>query len=98
VIVCSCNNISEAEIRHCAAHAHCRPTVAEVYSALGRRPDCGICARTIRAIVADVAIVAEHGDACSTCPVRAQTGASRGRVHGPAPVYDFLAGLEGAAG
>jgi bacterioferritin-associated ferredoxin len=93
VIVCSCNNISEADIRHCASHAECRPTVAEVYATLGHRPNCGVCARTIKTIVADVVATAEHGENCSSCPIKAQVEASRQRVGRPAPVYDFLIGL-----
>lgn len=97
MIVCSCNNISEADIRACASHAHCRPSVAEIYSTLGHRPNCGVCARTIKAIVADVAVTAEHGDSCSSCPVKTQVAASRQRVGKEPPVYDFLAGLTDAA-
>jgi bacterioferritin-associated ferredoxin len=97
VIVCSCNNISEADIRRCASGAACRPSVAEVYAALGHRPNCGVCARTIKAIVADVTATAEHGESCSACPIKAQVDASRQRVGKPAPVYDFLAGLESDA-
>ncbi|MBP0576064.1 hypothetical protein J8J27_35625, partial [Mycobacterium tuberculosis] len=76
-------------IRRCAANAHCRPTVAEVYAALGHRPNCGVCARTIKSIVADVEAVAEHGEACSSCPIKAQVEAAKSRVGTPAPAYDF---------
>lgn len=97
MIVCSCNNISEADIRSCASHAQCRPTVSEIYAALGHRPNCGVCARTIKSIVADVTATAEHGESCSACPIKTQVDAARRRVGHAAPVYDFLAGLTDTA-
>jgi bacterioferritin-associated ferredoxin len=97
LIVCSCNNISEADIRACASHAQCWLTVAEVYNALGHRPNCGVCARTIKTILADVAVTDAHGEHCSTCPVKTQVEAAHHRVGKSEPVYDFLTGLTGAA-
>jgi len=95
LIVCSCNNISDDDVRKCAARSDCHQTPNEIYKALGHRPNCGTCARTIRAIVEDVHAMADDGESCSNCPVRAQIEASKSRIRlQPAPVYDFLVAAE----
>jgi bacterioferritin-associated ferredoxin len=63
VIVCSCNVLSEAQVRDAvAADMGPRKTI-EVYRCLGCSPQCGRCARTVRAIM-DQAL----GSPCETCP------------------------------
>lgn len=63
MIVCSCNVLSEAQVRDAVAgDAGPRKTI-EVYRCLGCSPQCGRCARTVRAIM-DQAM-----SACETCPV-----------------------------
>lgn len=60
MIVCSCNVVSDRQVRDAlASNEKCR-TPGEVYRCLGCSPQCGRCARTIRAIM-DQAI------ACGTC-------------------------------
>jgi bacterioferritin-associated ferredoxin len=68
VIVCSCNVISDADIKSCLiSGSSCPRTASGVYACLGCRPQCGKCARTIRGIVASV--LGEQnvaGAACAT--------------------------------
>jgi bacterioferritin-associated ferredoxin len=52
MIVCSCNVISDREIRSVIDSAPARPATAnQVYGCLGCSPQCGRCARTIRKIM-----------------------------------------------
>jgi bacterioferritin-associated ferredoxin len=53
MIVCSCNVLSDAEVRTVASTAT-RRTTTYVYSCLGCRARCGRCARTIREIMDEV--------------------------------------------
>jgi bacterioferritin-associated ferredoxin len=58
VIVCSCNVLSDGDVRACLNPGpDCPLTPAQVYRCLGCRPECGHCARTIRAIM-DQALMA----------------------------------------
>jgi bacterioferritin-associated ferredoxin len=50
VIVCSCNVISDQQVRSVAAERTPRGT-SEVYRCLGCSAECGRCARTIRRII-----------------------------------------------
>ena len=50
MIVCSCNVLSDYEVRTVASTAT-RRTTSYVYGCLGCNPQCGRCARTIRAIM-----------------------------------------------
>jgi bacterioferritin-associated ferredoxin len=52
MIICSCNILSDGDVRACLnPGADCPRTPAEVYRCLGCSPECGHCARTIRAIM-----------------------------------------------
>jgi bacterioferritin-associated ferredoxin len=52
MIVCSCNVLSDQEIRSVIDSAPERPATAnQVYGCLGCSPQCGRCARTIRKIM-----------------------------------------------
>jgi bacterioferritin-associated ferredoxin len=52
MIVCSCNVLSDGDIRGCAMPGPgCPRTAAEVYRCLGCSPQCGRCATTIRSIL-----------------------------------------------
>jgi bacterioferritin-associated ferredoxin len=52
MIVCSCNVISDGDVRACLNGGAGSPrTPAEVYRCLGCSPECGHCARTIRAVM-----------------------------------------------
>jgi bacterioferritin-associated ferredoxin len=63
MIVCSCNVLSDNQIRETCARANAPRSPYQVYQCLGCSPQCGRCARTIRGIM-DEALAA----ACDTCP------------------------------
>jgi bacterioferritin-associated ferredoxin len=52
VIVCSCNVISDHQVRSVTS-AHTVRGTSEVYRCLGCSVECGRCARTIRKIIAE---------------------------------------------
>ena len=60
MIVCSCNVISDHQVRAIAAE-HVRGT-SEVYRCLGCSAACGRCARTIRNIMDEVRAEMETGE------------------------------------
>ena len=49
MIVCSCNVISDCEVRDAAA-SNPSGGMSHIYRVLGRKPDCGRCQRTIKEI------------------------------------------------
>ena len=52
MIVCSCNILSDQDVRAIARDpSYVPPRVAEIYSRLGCNAECGRCARTIRTII-----------------------------------------------
>jgi bacterioferritin-associated ferredoxin len=53
MIICSCNVLSDHDVRSLVAATDAPRTAAQVYGCLGCSPECGRCARTIRRIVAD---------------------------------------------
>ncbi|GAC1336138.1 MAG: hypothetical protein NVSMB26_22180 [Beijerinckiaceae bacterium] len=54
MIVCSCNILSDGDVRACLNPGPgCPRTPAQVYQCLGCSPECGRCARTLRAIISD---------------------------------------------
>ena len=53
MIVCSCNVLSDTQVRT-VANTATRRTTSYVYSCLGCRARCGRCARTIREIMDEV--------------------------------------------
>jgi bacterioferritin-associated ferredoxin len=63
MIVCSCNVLSEAQVRETCRRADAPNSTRQVYQCLGCSPQCGRCARTIRAIMDDALAAA-----CDTCP------------------------------
>jgi bacterioferritin-associated ferredoxin len=64
MIVCSCNVLSDHDVRK-AVQAEVRPrTTGQVYGCLGCSPQCGRCAQTIRRIM-DEAL--EGAAACNGC-------------------------------
>ena len=68
MIVCSCNVLSDGDVKACLAPGPgCPRTPAQVYQCLGCSPNCGRCARSIRAIM-DNALAAAASEACSVCP------------------------------
>ena len=56
MIVCSCNILSDQDIRVIARDpSYVPPRVAEIYSRLGCSAQCGRCARTIKTIINEAA-------------------------------------------
>jgi len=63
MIVCSCNVLSDHDVRGIIAGGEGAPrTAGEVYQCLGCSPQCGRCVRTIRRIMEEA--VAAAGSAC----------------------------------
>ena len=52
MIVCSCNVISDHEVREASSRA-VSGRMSEIYRHLGRTPDCGRCKRTITELARD---------------------------------------------
>ena len=56
MIVCSCNILSDQDIREIATNPdYVPPRLAEIYTRLGCSAECGRCARTIKTIISDAA-------------------------------------------
>jgi bacterioferritin-associated ferredoxin len=67
MIICSCNFITDHHVRGCLVPGDgCPRTPADVYRALGHRPQCGRCAITIREIV-----TAHGASPCDDCALSA---------------------------
>ena len=62
MIVCSCNVLSDHDVRTAVSGGDARRTTGQIYGCLGCSAQCGRCARTIRSIM-DEAIAA----ACACC-------------------------------
>ncbi len=68
MIVCSCNVLSDSAVRGACASEACPRTAGDVYRCLGCSPQCGRCARTIRAIMRETG--AGCSPACAAaCPI-----------------------------
>ena len=68
MIVCSCNVLSENQVRRACQTAAPRST-GQVYGCLGCSAQCGRCARTIRKIMDEAVAGAACATGCSHCPV-----------------------------
>jgi bacterioferritin-associated ferredoxin len=67
MIICSCNVLSDDEVRTALAGSDLPPrTAGEVYGCLGCSPQCGRCARTIKRIMDEA--LGGCADACAGCP------------------------------
>ena len=64
MIVCSCNVLSDHEVRSTVNAAALRVT-SQVYECLGCSAQCGRCARTIRKIMDEALIGAGCPDGCA---------------------------------
>jgi bacterioferritin-associated ferredoxin len=51
MIVCSCNLLSDTQVRAAVAHGATRPRMRYVYASLGCKVQCGRCVRTIKAFL-----------------------------------------------
>jgi bacterioferritin-associated ferredoxin len=60
MIVCSCNVLSDHDVRSALSGQAMPRTTGEVYGCLGCSPQCGRCARTIRRII-DETVAATFG-------------------------------------
>jgi bacterioferritin-associated ferredoxin len=73
MIVCSCNLISDHDVRNAVNAAEDLPRNAkQIYGCLGCSAECGRCARTIKTII-DEALGACAKACCAGCP-HSQTG------------------------
>ena len=70
MIVCSCNVLSDVQIRTTIGDPAANPkTPGQVYRCLGCSPQCGRCARTIKAMLEDIrGLSREPRGACGGCP------------------------------
>jgi bacterioferritin-associated ferredoxin len=74
MIVCSCNVLSDDDVRNAVSSAEQLPRNAkQIYGCLGCSAECGRCARTIKSII-DEALGACAEACCSGCP-HSQIGA-----------------------
>jgi bacterioferritin-associated ferredoxin len=72
MIVCSCNILSDGDVKACLAPGPgCPRTPAQVYRCLGCSPNCGRCAATIRTIMDDALRGVAEAPVCrkGCCPV-----------------------------
>ena len=67
MIVCSCNVLSDHDVRAAIGAEETPRTTGQVYGCLGCSPQCGRCARTIRRIMDEATAAA----ACVRCPATA---------------------------
>jgi bacterioferritin-associated ferredoxin len=86
MIVCSCNVLSDQEVRTACARSTPR-TTGQVYGCLGCSAQCGRCARTIRKIIDETI-----GPDAMTCPVGCActlhiNGAEHQHAHDRRPVH-----------
>jgi bacterioferritin-associated ferredoxin len=78
MIVCSCNVLSDHDVRSAVTGADDLPrTARQVYGCLGCSAECGRCARTIKKIL-DEALGACAKACCSGCPHSQADGETHG--------------------
>ncbi|WP_020186511.1 (2Fe-2S)-binding protein [Methylopila sp. 73B] len=94
MIVCSCNVLSDTQIRTTIGDETANPrTPGQVYRCLGCSPQCGRCARTIKAMLDDIkGLKAPEPSACGACPA-----ACPAVTHGHGEVVDFIGDVVGVA-
>lgn len=62
MIVCSCNVLTDGEIKSCLDGSPGQPrTSGEVYAALGCTPRCGRCAPTIKSMLREAGACCKNG-------------------------------------
>jgi len=64
MIVCSCNVLSDRDVRTAVSGSEPPRTAGQVYGCLGCSPQCGRCARTIRRIMDEALGAAECTQGC----------------------------------
>jgi bacterioferritin-associated ferredoxin len=96
MIVCSCNVLSDHDVRSAVTAADALPrTARQVYGCLGCSAECGRCARTIKKII-DEALGACAKACCSGCPHSQSRIEDQGRTEAhphshPAPAVETAA-------
>ena len=81
MIVCSCNVLSDHDVRSAVTAASDVPrTAKQVYGCLGCSAECGRCARTITQIMTE-ALGACAKSCCSGCPHSQQADSQHGHTH-----------------
>ena len=82
MIVCSCNVLSCGQIKGTIAADGSGPrTAGEVYDCLGCSPDCGRCAREVRALLAEArAVCATQCGSCASREIECAVHVSVGRM------------------
>ena len=86
MIVCSCNVLSDHDVRNAVAKDLPR-TAGQVYGCLGCSAQCGRCATTIRKIM-DEALGACAKSCCSGCP-HSQQHQVHDEPHGHTVTFDI---------
>ncbi|HIE69026.1 MAG TPA: (2Fe-2S)-binding protein [Planctomycetes bacterium] len=81
MIVCSCNTLSDTQIRTTMEEISPR-TPGQVYRCLGCTPRCGVCAVTIRAILRGTGV-----GATAACPSRDRCPIARARANDDACMH-----------
>jgi len=65
MIVCSCNVLSDHDVRHAVSTAEgALRNARQIYGCLGCSPECGRCARTIKTIIDEA--LGECAETCQT--------------------------------
>jgi bacterioferritin-associated ferredoxin len=64
MIVCSCNVLSDQDVRSAVTNPDAPRTAGQVYGCLGCSPQCGRCARTIKRIMDEALSGAAPCDGC----------------------------------
>jgi bacterioferritin-associated ferredoxin len=68
MIVCSCNVVTDKEIRAALASGACPRTPFAVYKCLGRGLNCGRCIATVRTVINEAnTATADGGSSRETC-------------------------------
>ena len=68
MIVCSCNVLTDKDVRTACTAEQTPRTTGQVYGCLGCSAQCGRCARTIRRIMDEALSVAACATTCQCCP------------------------------
>lgn len=80
MIVCSCNVLSDQDVRY-AVEAEAPRSTSQVYGCLGCSAKCGRCARTIRRL-RDEALGSARAPSCNGCVRSSQSRLGRRRPSG----------------
>ncbi|MGA2289788.1 (2Fe-2S)-binding protein [Bradyrhizobium sp.] len=94
MIVCSCNVLSDHDVRHavCSATVDLPRSAKQVYDCLGRNVECGRCARTIKTIIDEA--LGECAKACHSGCRHSQAGTEPRITDSQADAEFFLEAAE----